>query len=89
MAHPKQLARIGLFYIEEAILEVLFEAKQNGNPLVRLVDIQKKLGMHQKWEQDNWLPRSVLYKLCCEKRVRQEKERDPFEITDAEYEKRQ
>ena len=27
MDHPKQLARIGLFYIEEAILEVLFEAK--------------------------------------------------------------
>ena len=25
--HPKQLARIGIFYLEEAVLDVLLEAK--------------------------------------------------------------
>ena len=28
MQTPKQLTRIGVFYLEEAILDVLFEAKQ-------------------------------------------------------------
>ncbi|MDE0316903.1 MAG: hypothetical protein OXM61_18620 [Candidatus Poribacteria bacterium] len=90
---PKQLTRIGIFYLEEAILNVLLEAKQKGNDL-RLVDIEKKIGTYRAWEREpNWLPRTVLYKLEEEKRVQvrlSEKGRAiGFQLTDAEYNKRQ
>ena len=38
MQSAKQLARIGIFYLEEAILDVLLEAKQKGNSFVQCND---------------------------------------------------
>ena len=38
MQSAKQLARIGISYLEEAILDVLLEAKQKGNSFVQRND---------------------------------------------------
>lgn len=38
MQSAKQLARIGIFYLEEAILDVLLEAEQKGNSFVQRND---------------------------------------------------
>ena len=35
MQSAKQLARIGIFYLEETILDVILEAKQKGNSFVQ------------------------------------------------------
>ena len=39
---PKQMARLGVFHIEEAILEVLFQA---DDEYVRAVNISRTLGI--------------------------------------------
>ena len=62
----KQLARIGLFHIEEAILETLFHA---GGEYVRAADISRALGISQSWNDSDWIVSSILYKLEEDKRV--------------------
>ena len=89
MYNPKQLARTGIFYLEEAILDVLFEAKHSKeSDFVRLRDIRERLGTYSKWTNDNWLVRSVLYKLKGEDKVEQLKKQGPWQLTDMEYHKR-
>ena len=43
---PKQLARIGMFYIEEAILDLLFEAEINKGDGLGPTQISKKFGTY-------------------------------------------
>ena len=89
MDNPKQLAQTGISYLEEAILDVLFEAKHSKeSDFVRGRDIRERLGTHSKWTNETWLVRSVLYKLQDEERVRQNGKRGPFELTEKEYQKR-
>ena len=50
MNSPKQLARIGIFYLEEAILDVLSKARHQGHDFISKTDIvlktQKEGGTH-------------------------------------------
>ena len=62
---PKQMARLGVFHIEEAILEVLFQA---DDEYLRLVDIARELGIHS-WNESQWIVASILYKLDEDGRV--------------------
>ena len=89
MQSAKQLARIGIFYLEEAVLDVLFEAMETSqeDPFVRAVDIARKIGA-EHWTNENWLVSDVLYKLKAEERVEQETNRGPWKLTETEYQKR-
>ena len=62
----KQLTRIGVFYIEEAILETLFQA--NGE-YVRATDISLTLGV-KFWDNWDWIVNRLLHKLEKEDRVK-------------------
>ena len=90
MSNPKQLGRIGIFYIEEAILEVLFEAMeaQPEDPFLRAVDVARKIGVEHGTNEKNWLVSDILYKLRAEGRVEQREVRGPWKLTEAEYQKR-
>lgn len=92
MQSPKQLARIGIFYLEEAVLDVLFEAMAAQEAsFVRAVDIRKKVGIDKEWDRDQWLIRSILEKLKMEERVQPRivgKQQRGWKLTEAEYEKR-
>ncbi len=46
---PKQLARIGMFYLEEAILDVLFEAEMGNRQGLGPTEISKRLGTFLPW----------------------------------------
>ena len=90
MQSPKQLVRIGIFYLEEAILEVLFEKMGTSpeDPFWRAADIRRKIGVYRHWYKDGWLVDSVLKKLDEEERVEQREVGGPWKLTDAEYQKR-
>ena len=62
---PKQQARLGVFHIEEAILDTLFQA---NNTYVRLVDIARELGI-QSWNESEWIVASIVYRLEEDGRV--------------------
>ena len=61
----KQLTRIGVFHIEEAILDTLFQA---GDTYVRAVDIARDLGV-KSWDEADWIVTAILYKLDEEEHV--------------------
>lgn len=86
--NPKQLARIGIFYLEEAVLDVLFEAMETSpeDPYVKLVDINEKIG--GKWAEDGWSVRILLTKLEAKNRVEQKAKYGPWKLTEAEYQQR-
>ena len=86
MQSAKQLARIGLFYLEEAVLDVLFEARETPHLYVKLAEINKEIG--GKWAKDGWSVRILLKKLEAEGRVEQREVRGPWKLTETEYEKR-
>ena len=88
MSNPKQLARIGIFYIEEAILEVLFEAiDAPDGSFVRAIDIALKIGVKHGLNE-NWLVSDILKKLEADGRVEQREARGPWKLTEDEYQKR-
>lgn len=61
----KQLTRVGVFHIEEAILETLFQA---GNTYVRAANIARDLGL-KSWDEADWIVAVILRKLEEEERV--------------------
>ena len=63
---PKQLARLGIFHIEEAILEVLFQATDE---YTLAADISRKIGIAQSYDQYSWIVAPILDKLAEEGRV--------------------
>ena len=63
---PKQMARFGVFHIEEAILETLFQA--DGTYLC-VTDISHKLSLKQSWYASDWITHTLLYKLEEDGRV--------------------
>lgn len=56
---PKQQARLGVFHIEEAILDTLFQA---NNTYVRAANIARELGI-KFWDPEDWVVSGILYKL--------------------------
>ena len=61
----KQLTRIGVFHIEEAILDTLFQA---DDEYVRAADIARDLGL-KSWDTGNWIVSAILYKLDEDEQV--------------------
>ena len=62
----KQLTRIGVFHIEEAILDTLFESEDE---CVRAAEIARKCGISQSWSDSGWIIAGILYKLEEDQRV--------------------
>lgn len=92
MSSPKQLARAGIFYLEEAVLEVLFEARKTTpeDPYVQRVEIRRKIGVYNLHRIYEWSLGGFLNKLKGEKRIEQEvRGRASFwKLTETEYQKR-
>ena len=61
----KQLTRIGLFHIKEAILNTLFQA---GDEYMCAADIARILGT-KSHDKSDWIVAVVLYKLDEDRRV--------------------
>ena len=70
---PEQLARIGMFYLEEAVLDVLYEAVHGDNDSktwLTIAKISKRLGIPASDRGLGYpLVRCVLDKLLSEARV--------------------
>lgn len=85
----KQLTRIGVSYIEEALLDTLFQA---GDEYVRAVDISRACGLTQSWDESQWVVSCVLYKLEEDKRVESRRSesgrRTGWKLTTREYNRR-
>ena len=62
---PKQQARLGVFHIEEAILDTLLQV---NDTYMRGARIAQDLGI-QFWDQGDWIISSILYKLEEDGRV--------------------
>ena len=61
----KQLTRIGVFHIEQAILDTLF---QSDDEYVRAAEIARELGL-RSWDRFNWIVSRILYKIEKDERV--------------------
>ena len=97
MSNPTELALKGICYLEEAILEVLFEAMEAHpeDPYVQRTVIRENIGVHV---YDHLLPKtypkwsiqSFLFKLKGEERIEQEKRSNGsfWKLADDEYQKR-
>ena len=95
--HAKQLARIGLFYLEEAILDVL---PSPSDEHIKMAQVNRLIGMHrihQEWTRvepkgvSDWLCSFVLEKLLDEERVETRTEgnrRTGWRLSHSEYERR-
>ena len=86
--HPKQLARIGIFYLEEAVLDVLLEAKYEQEYL-QPAEISRRAGMTHVLYESGDMAYGVLAKLEGEGRVESSpKPKRRWQLTDEEFEKR-
>ena len=93
MNSPKQLTRIGIFYLEEAILDTLSEARHQGNDFISKTDIEREVGIYQRWENSQFLCASILNKLEGDARIKSRqsetgKTRTGWQIEDTEYNQR-
>ena len=89
---PKQLAKKGISYLEEAVLDVLFRTYNQESLSSR--EISKRAGLprreHEKWE-DDMIAYGVLDKLQVEGRVKNNQPGrgpDRWQLTEKEFEKR-
>ena len=89
---PKQLAQKGVFYLEEAVLDALFRAYNQGSLSSR--EISRRAGLPrrqtEKWE-DDMIAYGILDKLQNERRVKNNQPGrgpDRWQLTDKEFEKR-
>ena len=89
---PKQLAQKGIFYLEEAVLDVLFRAYNQESLSSR--EISRRAGLPrrqtEKWE-DDMIAYGVLDKLQNERRVKNNQPGrgpDRWQLTDQEFENR-
>ena len=88
---PKQHARMGQFYLEEAVLDVLLEAKHEGD-CIGPADISRRAGIFRdRGEVDimnDAIATGVLVKLHTEGRVQrctQPNNRGGWDLTDHEF----
>ncbi len=88
---PKQFSRMGEFYLEEAILDVLLEAKHEGQCLGP-AEISRRAGIfRERGIQDimnDAIATGLLVKLSDQRRVQrctQANNKGGWELTDAEF----
>ncbi len=94
--NPKQLARIGEFYLEEAVLNVLLRAQQTRTCLGPS-DISKQAGIYrgsgkkERTSMQGAIAQGMLYKLEEQGRIEQCKQvngRNGWQLTNTEFEVR-
>lgn len=96
MIRPKQFARLGEFYLEEAVLDVLLEAKEGGECL-GAAEIGKRAGIFREsgyamasgndaivWGILGKLVKHGRIQKCPQNRAKPDK-KDGWELTDEEY----
>ena len=93
---PKQLVRLGMFYLEEAILDILLESRHKGECSIGSAEIGRRgggdilRGMKETTSRD-WIVWHILKKLEAEGRVETnppQTSRKPWRLTEEEFEKR-
>ena len=91
---PKQFSRMGEFYLEEAILDVLLEAKHE-NECLGPAEISKRAGIYRERGVENIINDAIvtgmLVKLTDEKKVqrcKQDNNRGGWELTDQQFKHR-
>ena len=91
---PKQHARLGIFYLEESVLDVLLESKYEGECLGP-ADISRRAGIFRERGDVNIMNdaivHGILVKLSDENRVQrctQPNGRGGWELTDKEFTER-
>ena len=78
-------AKIGLYLLEDAILEVLYEYHRNGEKWMKAADIRKYLGFPKVRfynELGDFPIRYILSMLSDEDKVEQREKKGPWRITD-------
>ena len=85
-----EVTRMAISNLEEAILYVLFKAREQGNKCLSGADIGRAMEIYWKWAKSTWLYCSILYKLEGEGRIKAQrsktgKTRAGWRLTDAEY----
>lgn len=73
--------------LEEAVLEVLLEAWNRGQPAMTAIDIARQSGIYRKRRRPalrNAITSGILAKLSEAKRIQQVHERGPWRLADAE-----
>lgn len=94
MQSAKQLARVGIFYLEEAVLDVLFQAMKSGNnPFMNVAEITRKIGVKAVWDKGEWCIRDICKELYVEGRIEPTyssngKQIRGYKLTKTEYNKR-
>ena len=89
---PKQLSRMGQFYLEEAVLDVLLEAKHEGE-CIGPAEISRRAGIYRERGDANMMNDAIvaglLVKLHSENRVgrctQTHANRGGWELTDNEF----
>ncbi len=89
---PKKHARIGMFHLEEAVLDVLLAAKNKGE-CIGVAEISKRSGIYRSLENENSalndsIVRGLLIKLICEDRIEECKKPNNqrgWQITEREF----
>ncbi len=93
---PKQLVRWSMFYLEEAILDILLEARHKGECSITAAEIGRRgggdilRGMEGPTGRD-WIVWHILKKLETEGRVETnppQTSRKPWRLTEEEFERR-
>ena len=64
--NPEELMQKGIFYLEEAILDVISASKDE---YIKQKEIATILGIYDCWERSKWLVQTILNKLAKEKRI--------------------
>lgn len=84
----KNKASQGQRLLEEVVLEILLEARKNGDGLVRAIDIARRADIYRKKftpSMGNAITSGILAKLSEEGRIEQLHRRGPWKLTEKEF----
>ncbi len=88
---PKQFARMGEFHLEEAVLDVLLEAKHESECL-GAAEISKRAGIYRERGSEDIMNDAIVHGLLAKladanrvQRCTQQNQRGGWEITDREF----
>ncbi len=90
MIRPKQLTRMGTFYMQEAILDVLCDHYDEGYGL-GAAEISRRLGVYRLQPMNDAIVTGFLFELELEskaQRVEQQAGQGGWRLTSEEYERR-
>ena len=85
---PEQLARIGVFYLEEAVLDVLYKVRRDGGGWILPSKVSHQIGVRTSRfvSVDYPLAHAAMESLRCKNKVEYNNEK--WRIMDEEFERR-